>query len=535
MLAEDRYFLELPENEIWERYCGFLDLSIHEFMDIQRELLMDEVERVWESVLGRKIIGDVKPQSVEEFRELVPLTTYSDYEPYLSERREDVLTEKPYTWCHSSGRGGYYKWIPYTHEFMHKTSLKAIAALIMATCSRKGQVNLSPGFKMLLTLPPPPYVSGTLFTSFAEEITFTAIPPADTMQNSSFQERVQEGFRMALREDVDIIGAIASVLVKVGEQFSGQAQGMKISRKMLHPKILTRLARAWLRSKRAGRPMLPKDIWPTKGIATGGVDTYIYKDAITYYWGKPPHEFFVSTEAQYMAVQTWNRKGLVFFPDQLFFEFIPYEENESHRKEDKGYQPPTVLLDEVEEGKSYEVVITQLCGMPLLRYRTNDIIKVIGLRDEETGINLPHIVSQHRIGETINLGSLANLDEKTIWQAIANTGIEYTEWSACKEFDEDQSQSYLRIYLELKGKMDAEEVATLIHNQLEIVDTDYKDVMGYLEIQATRVTLLSPGTFQRYTDKKQAEGADLAHLKPSHMNPPDDIIQLLLELNDVTG
>jgi len=44
--------------------------------------------------------------------------------------------------------------------------------------------------------------------------------------------------------------------------------------------------------------------------------------------------------------------------------------------------------------------------------------------------------------------------------------------------------------------------------------------------------MLSPGTFERYREEKAKEGADLAHLKPAHMNAPDAIIKRLLELSD---
>ena len=78
-------------------------------------------------------------------------------------------------------------------------------------------------------------------------------------------------------------------------------------------------------------------------------------------------------------------------------------------------------------------------------------------QDEEAGINLPQMVFQRRIGESINLGGLAELDEKTIWQAIASSGIKCTEWAACKEYD--LKQSFLRLYLELNEERDADEVA----------------------------------------------------------------------------
>ncbi|GAG35774.1 unnamed protein product, partial [marine sediment metagenome] len=249
----------------------------------------------------------------------------------------------------------------------------------------------------------------------------------------------------------------------------------------------------------------PKDLWRPKGILAYGLDTSIYKDAITHYWGIKPHESYAGTEGLVYAMQAWNRKGMTFVPDTVFWEFIPYEQQPEHL-DDEDYLPSTVLLNEVEEGKLYEVVITQFYGMPLLRYRLNDIIKIIAVRDEQAGINLPQIVFQRRVGEIINLAGLAELDEKTIWQAIANTGIKYTDWLAGKEYD--QNQSFLRLYLELKEEREPAEIATMIDEQLKMIDIDYKDIDNYLKLQPVRVTLLSSGTFQRYTEEKVKEGAD---------------------------
>ena len=88
MLPEDKYFNTLTEDELWQRYCGFLDLSVGEFMTIQEELLMDEIDLVADSTLGKQIMSNHKPKSVDEFRKTVPLTTREDYEPYLSERQD---------------------------------------------------------------------------------------------------------------------------------------------------------------------------------------------------------------------------------------------------------------------------------------------------------------------------------------------------------------------------------------------------------------------------------------------------------------
>lgn len=531
MLSEDKYFKTLTKDELWQRYCGFFDLSIDDFMDIQKELLMDQIEIVSDSTLGKKIMGNERPRTVEEFRRMVPLTTYADYEPYLTQQQEDVLVAKPYSWCHSAGRGGFFKWIPYSREFIQPLVRRMLTGCITATAKQRGQVNISPGLRFLVITPPAPYATGSLFKAFTELFSCQVIPPRETAEYMEFQERIQTGFQIALRDGVDAIAGIASVMAKMGEVLSSKTQGIKFSRFIAHPKVILRLLRAWLRAKREKRTILPKDLWPVKAIWTGGVDVVIYKDDISHYWGIEPYECYGCSESVLLALPDWNRRGMVFFPDLVFLEFIPYEE-ELRWQEDRDYKPTTVLLNEVEEGQSYEVVITHLYGMPLLRYRTRDLIRIVALRDAEAGVALPHVEFQSRLDETINLGGLVWLDEKMVWQAIANTGIQYADWSACKEYE--GNQGFLRIYLELKEEREAAEIEDLIDEQLKGIEVTYRDIGSYLGLQPVRVTLLPPGTFQRYMDEKMQEGADLAHLKPSHMGAPEAAIRRLLQLSEVT-
>ncbi|MBN1152525.1 MAG: GH3 auxin-responsive promoter family protein, partial [Dehalococcoidia bacterium] len=341
-----------------------------------------------------------------------------------------------------------------------------------------------------------------------------------------FQERVAAGFQLALRDGVVVIGAIASVLVKMGEQFEGQASRTKLTRSMLYPGVVSRLIRGKIRATRERRPMLPRDLWPSKAIVTSGMDTAIYRKAIERYWGSEPCEFYACAEGLILAVQGWNKNGLYFLPDIAFFEFIPEAEVRKWQA-DSTYQPSTVLYDELRQDELYEVVITQLYGMPLLRYRMKDLVRITGLADPETGVALPHMQFQRRVGETIDLAALARLDERTIWQALANTGLRIVDWSACKEYDGEQA--FLRLFVELQSNETADEVAALLDQQLKAVDLDYRDLESYLGLQPVRVTLLSQGTFARYTDKQRKAGADLAHLKPPHVNAPESTLNDLRE------
>ena len=65
---------EGKKEEIWQMCCGFIYLSLEEFMAIQNRLLLEEIELLKNSELGRRVMHGAMPKTVEEFREQVPLT-----------------------------------------------------------------------------------------------------------------------------------------------------------------------------------------------------------------------------------------------------------------------------------------------------------------------------------------------------------------------------------------------------------------------------------------------------------------------------
>ncbi|MFC1939786.1 GH3 auxin-responsive promoter family protein [Chloroflexota bacterium] len=530
MLSEDKYFQDLTKAELWQRYCGFLNLTVDEFMQIQQDLLMDQLKRVANSKLGKKILGNKIPGTVEEFRQTVPLTRYEDYEPYLSEQQVDALAIEPATWCHSSGKGGKFKWFPLSSEFVHKIAKNAIATFILSTARTNGEINISPGVRVMLILAPPPYGSGIMLQATSQYFTMVKLPDLDKLPDVPFSERIQLGLQMALRQGVDIIGSLPSILTMMGQESGNRKK--RFSKSMLSPQVLYRLSRAIIQSKKEGRQILPMDLWPAKSIIAGGMDTHIYSDSIKHYWGMKPYEFYISSEAFYIATHGWNKRWLTFIPDMVFLEFIPMDELRKE-KEDKDYVPKTVLLNEVKEGQLYELVISHFYGMPLLRYRIRDIIKIAALKDEVSHVNLPQMLFQRRVDEAINIGGLAQLDEKTIWQAMTNISLEFVEWAAFKEFDQDTS--YLHILVEPKStdSRTRTELAKSIDEQLRIIDTDYKDIDYYLGMVPVRITLLSNGTFQRYIEEKIKEGVDRAHIKPAHISPPQTTVQRLLDISNL--
>jgi hypothetical protein len=524
MITKDELFQTGDHKRIWQKYCGFLDLSLAEFMEIQEQLLMDQIELVYDSALAKKFMPR-KPKDVSEFRKIVPLTTYDDYAGYLNEKNEDVLAVKPYFWTHTSGRGGTLKWIPYTEGAAERAAMLSITLMILACATRKGAVEIGSGVRVLHNLPPRPYITGTILMLMPQLLDMRIIPPPGEYENADFQIRIQAGFQIALRTGVDFLSSLTSVLVKMGERLTESSGRLKFNWHMLHPEVMRRLIMAWLRSKKEGRTILPKDLWPLKGLACYGMDTALYREQLIYYWGKQPLETYAATETGVIAAHTWNKKYMTFVPSSCFLEFAPEGEWLKSR-ENRDYQPVTVLLDEVKPEQRYEVIITSFYSMPFLRYRLGDLIKIVALEDEEAGIKLPQMVFESRADDLIDIVGFPRLDEKTIWQAIINTGLKHEDWSIRKEYE--QNQPIINLYIEIKEEMEAKEVERLIHQELVTINRDYEDLESTLGIRPLRVTILPVGSFKRYYEQKKASGADLAHLKPPHMNASDAIIQDLM-------
>jgi len=532
MIQRDKVFETGNEESIWKRYCGFLDLTLPEFMGIQEQLLMEQIDLVSESTLAKKFMPN-KPKDISEFRKMVPLTTYDDYAVFFNEQNEDVLAVKPYRWAHTSGRGGFFKWIPYTLKSLDVHARYGVSVLILASARKKGEVNIKKGVRALCNIPPPPYSSGIYIEATVPQIDVHLMPPIGEYENLPFGERTRLGFGMALRNGVDIISSLTSVLIKMGESFTEGQGKLKLSRSMLHPQIMRRLLMAWLRSKRAHRNLLPKDLWPLKGLIGYGMDTGIYREKLEYYWGKTPLEMYACSEAGPIATQAWNKKTMTFIPMTSFWEFIPEDEWLKWR-DDHNYVPSTVLIDELEPAKLYEVVFSSFYGMPFMRYKTGDLIRIVAPEDPEAGIKLPQMVFVSRADDIIDIAGFTRLDEKTIWQAIANTGVKYEDWVIRKEYL-NNNEPILHLYIEPKEEIEASKLENLVHKELVAVDRNYRDLESMLGIRPLRLDLLPRGAFQRYYKVKLKQDADLAHLKPAHVNPSDAILAELIELdNDST-
>jgi hypothetical protein len=519
-------------QELWQMCCGFLSLDINEFMKIQRRLLEQQLELLNHCELGRKIMRGARPHTVEEFRQVAPLTTYKDYCPELIEKREDILPARPSEWVHSSGRSGEYpcKWIPLTPDFIREMSVIARGLIILCSCKDWGDTSeVIECPNVINAVAPRPYMSGAMANMILLQSPVNFMPPLEEMGNLSFEERVQLGFKQALSRGLDGFCGLSLVLVKVGEKFSQASNRTSLLPYLKQPRAALRLAGGLIKSKLARRPMLPRDLWDIKGILSGGLDSWVYKEKIKELWGRYPLDVYCGSEGGIYASQAWDYDGMTFVPNLNFFEFIP--EDELIKLEmDRTYRPRTLLLDEVKAGESYEILLTNFHGGAMVRYRPGDMVRITSLRNDKLGIDIPQMTFERRVDGLLDF-YVVRITEKNIWAAIESTGVPYVDWVAFK----DTGKSVLSVFIELQDGVSVSDNALSNALYKQIMETENDEKADLLEEDfvasvgfKVQVTALPRGTFADFTARKQAQGADLAHLKPPHIQPSGEELTLLV-------
>jgi hypothetical protein len=514
---------EMDRN--WLKYCGFLDLSVDQFMSIQESLLRQQIENVSHSRLGQKIMGKKSPRNLAEFRRMVPLTCYEDYLPELEVGDEAALVEKPVNWAYTSGGGSLFRRVPFTREALDKQLDHLMAAFILACSNGRGQSTVAEGDRVLFNTAPKPYLSGVLATGAAQTFNMRPIIPPETHDSLEFRDKMKQGFEQSLKTGLDILVAMTSVLVKTGQEFDQKAHHSGLTQHLKNPNELYRVSRAYLKSKMEHRNILPKDIWPLKALICWGIDTDAYREQVYQYWGAYPYQFHACTEAGIMAVQTWQRKGLTFIPNSNFYEFIPEAEWQKSI-EDRYYEPRTVLLSEVEAEQRYELVITSFYGMPFLRYRLGHLVRITDLEDSEAGISLPQMVFESRADDLIDIAGFTRVCERSISHALASSRLNYEDWVARKE--SVAGKPALHIYLELSADFPSEVLESQLHQSLIEADPGYRDLCSMMDIQPLRVTVLKSGSFKRFALNRVQAGMEMAQQKPRRMNAEEQEIGELL-------
>lgn len=516
--------------EVWSQYCGFLDLSMEEYMAIQRRLMEEQIQLWSGCMLGQSILKGKKPASIEEFRRMVPLTSYEDYADILLRKNASMLPDNPVIWIQTTWEGGRHpiKLAPYTRSMLDTFRDNVVACLILSTSRKKGSFNVDKTDKVLYGLAPLPYATGLFPLALNEAIDIKFLPAVKDAVNMSFSERNKLGFKMAMQQDVEYFFGLGSVAYAVSQslsQMGGKGRMKPADLLKFRPDMLLRIARAKSRCKKENRPLKPRDLFHLKGFMVAGTDNRCYKDDLEELWGVRPMELFAGTEPSIIGTETWTRNGMYFFPDTCFYEFLPIADT-IRLMDEPDYKPRTCLMDEVVPGEIYEIVLTVLKGGAFARYRVGDTYRCVGLSSREDDTRIPRFEYVDRVPAIIDIAGFTRISEQGIQNVLDLSGLPVVGWVALKEFTAE-NRPYFHLYVEveqaefLNRAVNTQVLRDLLTTYFKYTDQDYRDLKKILGMDPLEVTILRSGTFAEYC---------AAHGRPPrHMNPDNYAMEALLQ------
>ncbi|MCR4721037.1 MAG: GH3 auxin-responsive promoter family protein [Lachnospiraceae bacterium] len=252
---------------------------------------------------------------------------------------------------------------------------------------------------------------------------------------------------------------------------------------------------------------IAKRLWPSLRLLSGISSRAFFAEEamMEYYGGDIPRYFFLygSSEFYYGNPVAENSYGYVLMPRHNFFEFLPFDEEDD--SED------TLLPEQLEEGKLYEVIVTTYGG--LYRYRTFDIIKVTGFIGES-----PVAEFVTRKGLALNLvGEKTSLEQLELAvHELKNNGIRVESY--CFAADMKTTPGRYLVALEIpEGEMpDADNISEQIDALIKQQNWDYEDLRNLNELGAPGVLLFDPKDFRVFMEKNGLTGG---HEKPKHIAP----------------
>ena len=513
MKFEDK-LKERKDWELWKEYCGFLDLTIEEFMAIQNRLMLEQISKWKASGIGKAILKGRNPETIEEFRKMVPLTSSEDYADSLSLKDKSILPDDPVIWIQTTWEGGRHaiKLAPYTRSMLETYQNNMLGCLMLSTSSGRGDFDVNPKDTILYALAPLPYATGIFPLLLNDAISIEFLPPVKEAQKMSFSERNKKGFKMGLKKGIDFFFGVGSVTYYVSLSIASLGSGHKSGggsrsgdgkkKISISPAMVIRLLKAKHICRKEGRDLLPKDLFRLKGFMCAGTDNRLYRDDLEKLWGVRPMEIFAGTEPTCIGTEIWSRDGMYFFPDACFYEFIPEKEMERSLA-DSSYEPRTCLMNEVEEGEKYELVISVLKGGVFMRYRVGDVYRCIALENERDHVRFPRFEYIDRIPTVIDIAGFTRITENSISRVIGLSGLKVKEWTAAKEVTENK-RPFLHMYVEMEPECLFSSAVTVnilkehMGVYFKYVDEDYKDLKKILGIDPLEITILRCGTFDAY-------------------------------------
>ncbi len=243
------------------------------------------------------------------------------------------------------------------------------------------------------------------------------------------------------------------------------------------------------------------EIWPNLTFFVhGGVSFEPYKVGFEKLLGKPITyvETYLASEGFLAWQDKQNAKGMrLSYNQHIFFEFVPFDENNFDENGDMIEAPQALMIHEVEEGKDYAVLISTVAGA--WRYLIGDTIRFIDKARAEIIITgrTKHFLSL--VGEHLSVDNM----NKAIQVVCEDLNISIPEY--CVTGVPADNLFAHHWYVACDQAVDEKLLIKKIDDQLILLNDDYA-VERKSALKDVRITILSEKTFMSFLESKGKVG-----------------------------
>ncbi|MBI3998431.1 MAG: phenylacetate--CoA ligase family protein, partial [Armatimonadetes bacterium] len=353
--------------------------------------------RAMPSALYRQAWADagVAPDTVRRVEDLqrIPYITGSTLrQTWASYPPEEILCAPDVrVWFATSGTTGAPKWTPYARADVDLLQRTALRDFYMCA----GDVA---GLRCLVFATPAPFISDgagyfNLFGQIARGVRIEYLLTSYTL------EQARAALALAATRKPDAIIAFPSLAMRLAEMIAAEAPASARAA-FQQDRTLRNLAVAV--AARLVRITAKHVLGPRIGIFAGE-SLAPFRTPLRQAFGLEPFELYAMTEFPCFHLDCPEHAGMHFWSDVCIPEVIPQTALEE--EETRGTPPRAIPLLDAEPGTVGELVLTTWNeALPLIRYRTADLVEIVGTGRCGCGRTHPRVRIRSRRDDLINFG-----------------------------------------------------------------------------------------------------------------------------------
>lgn len=509
------------------------------------ELLLKILQENKDTEYGKKYgFADIK--SVEEYRQKVPFSTYDTYAPYIERmvknKEKNLITSYDVIqYAETSGSVGVQKKIPVTirsMEVYQKYSFQRTKAIADKYYRETYHTHVpwEKGLNMVETETtlmddgtPRGSVTGSVARRFRKLFKFFLTSPDEVSFPIGGMNMNYMKARFALEEPnlawflsgfmtnfVDMLNYVKKNWEMICDDIENGTINPDVCEERSRPAMMKYVKKNPKRAEELRKvfkegfdtPIIPR-LWPkfawACAIGTGGFVTYLEKFK-KYAGDKVAIDYFVyaASEGMFAACIKMNDPRFIPLTDSCFFEFLPADADDDDNN--------TLTLDQLEEGKEYEVIITNQSGF--YRYKIKDVIRVLGFHNK-----CPLITFAYRKGQLVNLAAEKTTEEhlnEAVKRFSQKIGVDINDYALY--LDTESALSRYVMLLEPDSHMDIDKdgkYGKLFGEILSEVNIEYNFVANVRHsIDTPLVLIQQQETHALWREYKLMKGSSANQVKP---------------------